>query len=138
MGYLPVELQNHSIAVKELVPIVVAIHRLSHLLSGKCVVIVSDNLSVVCAINAQSCRDPHLMSWVRRFFVLCTVHNIQVAAEHTPSAMNSCADAISRGLFARFRQLMPTASVQATEWSWGDFADLLQTMERRSGQVGEG
>ena len=125
-GTWPSTLRGSSIAVKEMVPIVIAIHTWLAELAGQCVKIISDNLSVVCAINAQSCRDPALMAWVRRFFVICVLSGIHVWAEHIPSHRNASADALSRGLFQRFRNLRPSAAREATAWTWATFDDLLQ------------
>ena len=125
-GTWPSPLRESSIAVKEMVPIVLAIHTWASELEGQCVQIVSDNLSVVCAINAQSCRDPELMGWIRRFFLICVLRGIQVWAEHIPSQKNVCADALSRGLLQRFRKLRPSAAHQATHWTWEPFEDLLR------------
>ena len=57
-GCWPTQMSRESIAVKEMVPVVVALDTWAARLKGRCVKIVSDNLSIVCAINAQSCRDP--------------------------------------------------------------------------------
>ena len=124
-GNWPSSMENSSIAVKEMVPIVLACHIWFTKLAEKSVRIVSDNMSVVCAINAKSCRDPSLMAWVRRFFVICIRGSIQVYAEHIPSKANACADALSRGLLQRFKILRPSADPSPTEWTWGDFSDLL-------------
>ena len=68
IGVWSVQLADQSIAVKEMVPVVIAFHTWAARWQGRCVRLISDNLSVVCAVNAQSCRDPKLMGWVRRFF----------------------------------------------------------------------
>ena len=124
-GQWPWPLENSSIAVKEMVPIVLACQAWFTQLEGKSVKVVSDNMSVVCAINAKSCRDPCLMAWVRRFFVICIKGSIHVFAEHIPSKSNACADALSRGLLQRFKELRPAADPNPTDWSWDDFRDLL-------------
>ena len=124
-GKWPQALKDCSIAVKEMVPIVIACHAWFLQLKGKSVKIVSDNLSVVYAINAKSCRDPILMAWVRRFFVLCLMGEIHVYAVHIASKANACADALSRGLLQRFRKLRPAAAQEPTVWAWDDFIGLL-------------
>ena len=79
--------------------------------------IVSDNLSVVmCQTRNHVHRDPKLMGWVRRFFLLCAFNQIQVMAEHVASKENVRADALSRGLFQRFRALMPGADRDPSHW----------------------
>ena len=125
LGVWPPRLVHVSIAVKEIVPVVIALHIWTSRLSGRCVRVVSDNMSVVCAVNAQSCRDSRLMGWVRRMFLLCVLHNIQVSAVHVGSKANACADALSRGLPQRFRVLMPSADREPTPWDWSAFGDLL-------------
>ena len=124
-GQWPPNLEHHSIAVKEIIPIVIAVQVWSEEIKGRYLKVVSDNMSVVCAINAQSCRDPSLMAWVRRLFVSCMLGNIHVIATHIPSKANSSADALSRGLLQRFRELQPAANRTPTEWSWDDFKDLM-------------
>ena len=125
-GSWPSQLSDQSIVVKEMVPIVVAVHAWLPVLQGRCVRVVCDNLPVVCAVNSQSCRDRNLLPWIRRFFVVCAVNDIKVVASHISSKANSRADAISRGLFQRLRGLMPGASPHPTTWNWEDFRDLLQ------------
>ena len=125
-GEWPLALKHHSIAVKEIIPIVIALHSWSTRLNGECVRVVSDNLSVVCAINAQLCKNQGLMRWVRRLFIICMLSSIHVAAVHIPSKENACADSLSRGLLQRFRRLKPTADPLPTGWSWDSFEDLLQ------------
>ena len=124
-GCWPTRLLGQSIAVKEMVPVVIALQTWAARLQGRCVKIMSDNMSVVCAINAQSCRDPKLMGWVRRFFVLCALNNIKVTAEHVTSRGNQRADALSRGSLQLFRALKPEADKYPNHWDWLDCENLM-------------
>ncbi len=85
-----------SIAVKELLPIVLAIQIWSANLSNKRVLMLCDNESVGYVINNQTSRDKVIMSLLQSLIVTCMQHNILIRAKHIPGVNNIAADALSR------------------------------------------
>ena len=102
----------------ELVAVVVAVHVWRDRLSGRCVVIRSDNSAVVACLASQSSRSAEMMPWLRFLFLATVSHNILVRAVHTPGVDNTAADALPRGLLQVFRSLRPSADRAATPWDW--------------------
>ena len=125
-GQWPVWLRGVDIGVQELVAVVVPIQVWAATLANHCVMVRSDNSSVVAAINSQSSRSPLAMRWLRYLFLLAVRHNILIRAVHVPGVHNSAPDALSRGLPQTFRALRPDADFEPATWDWGAFAALQQ------------
>lgn len=105
---------NFSIAVLELLPIVVGVHLWGDRLNGKRVTFWSDNQSVVAVINKQSSNCKIIMRLIRHFVVLCLRWNIWFKAMYVPGHTNEIADSLSRFQMTRFRHLAPNAEQQGT------------------------
>lgn len=88
--------QNVNIAVKELVPVVLAMAIWGSAWSREKVEVYCDNEAVVYAINAGRVRDPALMRLLRCLFFLTARHDVSLMASHIAGSANSLADAISR------------------------------------------
>ena len=110
-----------DIGEKELAAVVIAVQTWRYRLSHRCVLIRSDNETVVNCINTRTSRA-NMMRWLRHMFVIILLDNINVRAVHTPGCANRAADALSRGSVQMFRRLRPAADSQPTVWSWPAFA----------------
>ena len=100
-----------NIAVLELVPIVVSAFLWGHLWCRKKMLIHTDNMSVVYAINKFLPRDPHLVMLLKMLAKLSIQGHFWIKAVHIRGKDNGRADALSRGDLASFRRLTPGASV---------------------------
>ena len=65
----------------------------------------TDNEALVHVINKQSCRDKHLMFFVRELVLVCLGHNVHFKAKHIPGLHNKLADSLSRLQLQTFKQL---------------------------------
>ena len=92
----PPEFQAHSIAVKELLPIVMACVVWGKNWARRSVLAHCDNQSVVQVVNSGYSKDPHLMQLLRSLFFVITRQEISLRAVHIPGKLNTGADAISR------------------------------------------
>ena len=124
-GSWPAELKDAHICVKELAAVVVAIAVWRDRLAHRCVIVRSDNESVVACINSQTSRSRHMMQWLRQMFVTVVLNNILVRAVHISGHANGASDALSRGLVQEFRRLRPTADPLPTAWRWEEFPVVL-------------
>ena len=104
------QLQTCSIAVKELVPVVVAAALYSSQWRGKIVTFRADNIAVVEVLNSTSCRDSHLMHLVCLLVFLASYHNFWFTASHIQGKQNTLADALSRNNMNFFYSQVPQAS----------------------------
>ena len=98
---------NVHISVKELLPIVVAVHLWGDELRNKKVCFFSDNIAVVHVINKQTAKDPYLMKLLRRLVVQCMKCNILFVSKHVPGLENILSDRLSRLQIAEFKRLAP-------------------------------
>ena len=99
-----------SITWLEFFPIVIAIVLWGHTLSGKRIILRSDNEAVVVIVNKQTSKCPHVMKLMRFMVLQCLKHNILFCAKHIPGKRNDIADALSRFQMERFRELAPKAA----------------------------
>ena len=87
---------NDSIAQKELWPVLVACKRLSTSLSGKNVLVYTDNQSVRSMINTGRSKDIHAMSMLREIFWVCFVFKFSLSSKYIKGLDNIKADFLSR------------------------------------------
>lgn len=135
-----------SIAVKELLPVVVAAILWGPCWAGLHVRCFSDNTAVVFAINRRAVRDPLLMRLLRSLFFVEAHFNLRISASHIAGARNTAADLISRNRITEFSVLFPQAdrsptpipqTVAATlmdlnaDWPYQNWSPLLDTIMRR-------
>lgn len=102
-------LQDCSIAVKELVPVVIAAALYGSQWKGKVVQFVVDNTAVVEVLNSTFCRDSHLMHLTRLMVFLASYHNFWFTAKHIAGKENTLADALSRNNVSFFLSQVPRA-----------------------------
>lgn len=105
--WVDINMQEFSITVKELFPIVVAIEIWGQNLSNCSIMFFSDNLAVVHIINKMSSKDSVVMSLVRRLVLACLEYNILFRAEHVPGKQNILPDLLSRLQVQKFRCTTP-------------------------------
>ncbi len=99
---------EQQIAIKELVPIVIACAVWGGQWRNKLVLARSDNMAVVQVITSLSSKEPTIMHLLRALFFYMALFNIQIRAEHIPG-MNIVADSISRNQMQVFRGAVPHA-----------------------------
>lgn len=99
-------LQFH-IAVREFLPIVIALELWCHQFQNCRVILHSDNIAVVHVINKTTSKDPNLMTLMRRLMLLSLQHNIHFVAEHVPGVLNTAADMLSRLQVTEFQIRFP-------------------------------
>lgn len=106
-GSWPIEWTSFNIAVLEFYPIVLSLCLWGELMRNRCILVFTDNEAIVHAINKQSCKDKHLMFYVRKLVFVCLQHNIMFKAKHVKGIHNGLADSLSRLQMHRFLQLAP-------------------------------
>ena len=100
--------RDEDIAVKELVPVLVASALWGHNWRGKVVLFVSDNAAVVSILNSGYSRDKTLMHLLRCLFFMAASFNFWYSASHIPGKLNIAADAISRNRESTLFEVMPS------------------------------
>ena len=84
-------LLSKSIAVKEMIPIIIAAAIWGKLLRGKLVICHCDNQSVVAVIKARYSRDDELMHLLRTLFFIEATFGFQLEARHLSGMHNELA-----------------------------------------------
>ena len=100
--------QEESIMVKELIPIVIAAavwgkHWTGHTVQCKC-----DNDSVVAVIASRTSKNTAVMHLLRCLFFFEASLNFCITATHLPGAQNELADDLSRDRLSDFLQKAPS------------------------------
>ena len=112
--FWPDEFATRSIAVKELVPIVMACIVWGKIWRQQNVLAHCDNQAVVEVINTGSCKDPELMQLLRSLFFITAHLEITLRAVHIPGLLITGADAISRDNLILFHSQVPAARPSPT------------------------
>lgn len=102
--------EGKQIAVKELLPVIIASAVWGHGWSGKCVVSNCDNQAVVAVLNSRYSREKDIMQLLRCLFFLEAHFQFQLSAKHLPGVLNERADDLSRNRLPAFRDKMPEAA----------------------------
>ena len=95
-------LLNKSIAVKEMVPIIIAAAIWGRSWKGKLIICHCDNQSVVAVINSRYSRDDELMHLLCTLFFFEAIFEFHMQASHIPGVDNRLADALSRDKLSSF------------------------------------
>ena len=98
---------HFHISVKELLPIVMAIHVWGERWQSKRIIFQCDNSAVVEVINKLTSKDKHLMALSRRLVMATLTFNIDFKAQHICGKSNVVCDAISRFRLQQARQVAP-------------------------------
>ena len=109
------ELQGASIALKELVLVVVAAALWGPEWSGSYVMCHSDNSAVVAQVNRLHARDPLATHLLRCLAYFQAQADFRIRAIHVPGHLNAGADDLSRNRAAAFQARFPSASPTATQ-----------------------
>ena len=98
----PAGLQALSIAVKELIPVVIAAALFGRQWKGHLIKMVVDNMSVVHVLNSTYSKDPHLMHLIHILVFMAAHFDFWFQAQHVEGKSNHLANAFSHnnaGLF---------------------------------------
>jgi len=102
-------LRPFGIAIKEMIPIVVAAAIFGRQWAHKIIQFRVDNMAVVEVINATFCKENHLMHLVRLLVFFASYYNFWFFASHIEGHNNTLADALSRNnLHVFFSQAPPS------------------------------
>ena len=74
---------------------------------NRCILFLTDNEALFYVINKPSCKDKHLMFFVRKLVLVCLENNILFKAKHVRGVYNTLADSLSRLQVDTFRHLAP-------------------------------
>jgi len=96
-------MRKASIAVREMVALILACYAWGSEWQGKRILFRSDNTAVVSAVGKRRVRDPLLMKWIRELHFLEARGNFLVNVSHIAGAHNLLADHLSRNRVASFR-----------------------------------
>ena len=108
-------MEDTHIAIKELIPIVVAAAVWGEGWSGKSVRFQSDNTAVVVGVNSGASRDQEIMQLLRCLSFIIAKYNLVVSANHIKGIDNDLADALSRDKVHHFKSHYVQADPQPTE-----------------------
>ena len=108
------QLHHLSIAVKELIPVVLAAATFGRSWSGKSILFMVDNAAVVSVLNSIFCSDLHMMHLVRLLVFFAAKFDFWFSAFHIPGQLNSRADAISRNRLDHFFSEVPQVASSPT------------------------
>ena len=107
-GRFPNAWASSNIAIKELLPIMLAVQLWGCLMANSRILFMCDNMSIVAVLNSHTAKEPQIMQLLRRLVVSTMTHNIHFASKHIPGKINSAADALSR--------LQNDAALQLAPW----------------------
>lgn len=105
-----VKLKDESIALKELLPIVLACAIWGVRWKGSAVTVHCDNLGVVQLVNSGYSRVPQIMHLLRCLFFTRAYFELELWAVHIPGKENTLADAILRNDLLYFFSQVPGAT----------------------------
>lgn len=110
-GYFPLglQLEDTSMALYELYPIVMACVLWGHLWACKKLLFHCDNLATVEIINKGRSKVNSIMKLMRKLTFHAASHNFVIHAVHIEGKRNTVADSLSRWQMAKFRFLAPHA-----------------------------
>ena len=101
--------EQETIALKELLPIVLAVAIWGKKWAGSHVLARCDNTAVVEILKSRTSRHAKIMHLVRCLHFLTAIWDINLRAEHIAGVLNTASDAISRNLMQVFRTVAPQA-----------------------------
>ena len=133
-GSWPEGTEDVNIAVKELVPIVIAAHIWGHTWVRKRIVFKCDNMAVVDLLRNGSCRDRHLAFLLRELAQIAVLKSFTFTSVHIPGVRNTHADWLSRFKFQEFCNAVPTAASSSLDLPPGLLNRLLFPPWMQSGR----
>ena len=112
-GKWPTGTGSLNIAIKELVPIVIAASIWGHKWERKRILFRCDNAAVVALLRQGSCRDRHLAFLLRELSIIAFHKSFTLTSVHVPGHRNVKADALSRFNFQAFHSAAPDAALNS-------------------------
>ena len=113
MHWFQLEWDVHStslpIAVKELIPTILAAGLWGRHWAGQVVTCHCDNTVAVSAVQFRSCRQQHMMQLLRCLFFIEVRFDFQLQYKHIPGGQNDKADDLSRNNENSFLAKVPKA-----------------------------
>ena len=106
----PPQVKDVSIAIKELIPVVVSAALFEKAWSGHLVEFKVDNIAVVHILQSTYCKEPYLMHLVRLLIFFAAYYNFWFSASHIAGELNTGADALSRNNLSLFFSQAPKAA----------------------------
>ena len=100
-----------QIAVKELIPVLIASFLWGDKWRGHNVLLYCDNEAVVLILNKRYSKDPYMAHMLRTLFFVEAQFQFQLKATHIPGSHNVLADCLSRNQVAKFRTQHPNADI---------------------------
>lgn len=94
--WTPTMQDTASSAYKELVPVLLALHRLGPEANGKVVIVTTDNLGNAYAINKGSCKSPLAYPVLCRIFEVAAERQMYLIADWIPRDFNTFCDELSK------------------------------------------
>ena len=108
-GHRWLQLDDESITLKELLPIILACAVWGKSLKNARVTVHCDNLGTVALVNSGYSKVPQMMHLLRCLFFIRAHFQIQLWAVHVPGIENTLADAISRNNLCLLYSQVPGA-----------------------------
>ena len=103
----PTDWEATEIAVKEMLPVVVAAAIWGDQWAGYHVCFHIDDTAAVAVVQSRSAREPRLAQLLRCLFFYAAVYEFEYSAVHVPGRENEAADVISRNNVSTFSSLYP-------------------------------
>ncbi len=113
-GSFPADWKDKSIALKELVPVYLAMLLWFKYFKSKNVLFNVDNISVVFILNSQTSPDVPIMALVRKMAVIAMLNDITIGGAHIKGKHNVIPDFISRFQVAKAKELAPWLDQEPT------------------------
>ena len=101
--------ETYHISIKELLPIVIVTTIWGRHFIEKTILVRSDNVAAVAAINHQTSPVKEVALLLRCLAFIMARFNIRLQAAHIPGILNDIADALSRNNMSTFFSLVPQA-----------------------------
>ena len=97
------DLRSASIAVRELLAVILACIAWGKYWAGKKITFRSDNRSVEAVVNKRRAKNEAMMRWIRELFLLEAIHSFEIRVRWIPGVTNVLADHLSRGREVEFK-----------------------------------
>lgn len=110
----PDNMRSKNIAVKELIPIIIATLVWGPDFAGKRLLASCDNAAVVSVLSSRYSRDKDLMQMLRCLFFIEAYYHFSLSAHHIAGTRNVWADDLSRNRLAAFKTKVPHADPYPT------------------------
>ncbi|MCP4262983.1 MAG: hypothetical protein GY774_36545 [Planctomycetes bacterium] len=113
-GSFPAHWHDYSIAIKEMVPVFIALQLWAFHFSSSRLCFHVDNISVVAILNSRTSTDPVILHMLRRMVLISMFKNIVISSKHISGKYNVVTDCISRFQISKARQWAPWLQPEQT------------------------